>query len=360
MVADALSDRFLAPPARGVEIGPSALNPFDGLLKWNVEQLAAEVFFAAQRRIAGGVARIDAFADADHLPFRDGSLDYVLASHVLEHMPDTLAALREWDRVVRPGGVVFLVVPHRDRTQDRDRARTPLRHLLHDFAVGMTVARSALVPTSHYHVWTGEDGRALLHLCIQERFLDWEVAAFEDPDRRAGNGFTMVARKRGVAPPLAARRPFDAGRIAFWFLALDLPFQVIGRDVEHVVDGATLRADLPLPRGAYRCTPVAGGFPPIAGPTRIVHVGAPAGIPILERAARDNDLLRFTGRGFTETTWLEARLPGDRTFRFLPRLDGGELVVDVAGFVLPDAPIPVRAVNLPPGGGAGPEISIRA
>jgi len=70
----------------------------------------------------------------------------------------------------------------------------------------------------------------------------------------------------------------------------------------------------------------------------------------------DNAIRQLPGTPHRLRTDLSSTLfltdPGD--------YDGGELVVDVAGFVLPDAPIPVRAVNLPPGGGAGPEISIRA
>lgn len=45
-------------------------------------------------------------ADAMRLPFRDGSLDAVLASHVLYHVADPPTAVREIHRVLRPGGTV--------------------------------------------------------------------------------------------------------------------------------------------------------------------------------------------------------------------------------------------------------------
>lgn len=62
------------------------------------------------------------------------SYDAVLASHVLEHLANPLGALAEWSRVVRPGGQLLLIVPHRDGTFDHRRPVTPLAHLLQDAA----------------------------------------------------------------------------------------------------------------------------------------------------------------------------------------------------------------------------------
>src|SRR5438067_2082644 len=45
-------------------------------------------------------------ADAMRLPFRDGSFDVVVALDILEHLPDDAAALREFQRVLKPGGHV--------------------------------------------------------------------------------------------------------------------------------------------------------------------------------------------------------------------------------------------------------------
>lgn len=75
----------------------------------------------------------DFWGDATRLPFRDDSLDYVVSSHVLEHAANTLAALLEWHRVLRDGGIVYLVVPDRRRTFDRARAPTPVGHFYDDW-----------------------------------------------------------------------------------------------------------------------------------------------------------------------------------------------------------------------------------
>jgi SAM-dependent methyltransferase len=50
--------------------------------------------------------------DAQRLPFEDGSFDSVLMTEVLEHLPDDAGALAEVARVLRPGGVLAVSVPH--------------------------------------------------------------------------------------------------------------------------------------------------------------------------------------------------------------------------------------------------------
>jgi predicted RNA-binding Zn-ribbon protein involved in translation (DUF1610 family) len=54
---------------------------------------------------------VDFPADLTRLPFADGSWDCLYASHVLEHIADDEAALREIRRVLRPGGLAILPVP---------------------------------------------------------------------------------------------------------------------------------------------------------------------------------------------------------------------------------------------------------
>lgn len=46
--------------------------------------------------------------------FADGAVDAVFSSHLLEHVEDYKAALREWWRVVKDGGYLCLYLPHKD------------------------------------------------------------------------------------------------------------------------------------------------------------------------------------------------------------------------------------------------------
>ncbi|MBN1618929.1 class I SAM-dependent methyltransferase [Candidatus Dojkabacteria bacterium] len=51
-------------------------------------------------------------ADANHLPFKDGSFNTVLASHVWEHVSNPDLAAAEIVRVVEAGGKIDVRVPH--------------------------------------------------------------------------------------------------------------------------------------------------------------------------------------------------------------------------------------------------------
>ena len=50
--------------------------------------------------------------DATNLP--DGEWDYLFSSHCLEHLVDPVRALEHWRERLKPGGVLFLYLPHPD------------------------------------------------------------------------------------------------------------------------------------------------------------------------------------------------------------------------------------------------------
>jgi SAM-dependent methyltransferase len=77
-----------------------------------------------RRRLIAEAGRLEAIPE--------GAYDALLASHVLEHLANPLGALREWRRILRPGGHVLLIVPHREGTFDHRRPVTTLEHLRED------------------------------------------------------------------------------------------------------------------------------------------------------------------------------------------------------------------------------------
>jgi SAM-dependent methyltransferase len=72
--------------------------------------------------------------------------DIVLSSHTLEHTANPLRALAEWKRVLRPGGTLVLIVPHKDGTFDHRRPGTTLKHLEDDLAKSMSEDDQTHVP----------------------------------------------------------------------------------------------------------------------------------------------------------------------------------------------------------------------
>lgn len=72
--------------------------------------------------------------DAESLvEIADGTYDSVVASHVIEHMKSPLGALKAWCRVLKPAGILYLVVPDYRRTFDKDRILTSLEHIIADY-----------------------------------------------------------------------------------------------------------------------------------------------------------------------------------------------------------------------------------
>lgn len=54
---------------------------------------------------------VQVFGDGTRLPVRDSSIDTVLSTEVLEHVPHPELLMREMARVVKPGGKVLVTVP---------------------------------------------------------------------------------------------------------------------------------------------------------------------------------------------------------------------------------------------------------
>jgi SAM-dependent methyltransferase len=70
--------------------------------------------FAAMRAeedIPPYAAAVSLSADATNMPFPDNSFHKVIASEILEHVPNDRLAMAEISRILRPGGVAAITVP---------------------------------------------------------------------------------------------------------------------------------------------------------------------------------------------------------------------------------------------------------
>ncbi len=76
--------------------------------------IASRWLVVARRRLDDAGLSVPLLAaNADRLPYPDGSFATVVADSVIEHCDDPLAALQEWRRVLRPGGRLVLWSPNR-------------------------------------------------------------------------------------------------------------------------------------------------------------------------------------------------------------------------------------------------------
>lgn len=183
---------------KGLEIGGSAHNPF-GLDTLNVDftDSMETKFKVDEVRLCGTALPVDVVASGDDIPLPDESQDFVVSSHVIEHFTDPIKALIEWDRLVRPEGIIFIIAPHKDRTFDRRRHCTQLGHLIEDYIKQSTEPHHGNT-SGHNHCWTTETFIELIEYVMENLGVQWEVAEVQDVDDKVGNGFTVVIRKTGT------------------------------------------------------------------------------------------------------------------------------------------------------------------
>jgi len=165
-------------------------------------------------------------ADVCALPLDDASVDVVVSANLLEHVPDDRGALREINRVLRPGGRAVLVVPAGPRSYDyydrflgheRRYARRELGTKASDAGLDVLEQRSigallyppfAAVKARNRLLRHGLEGAAL------EEQVARDIAATQDS--RVGNALWRAEealRRTGVRLPfgirwlVVARRP---------------------------------------------------------------------------------------------------------------------------------------------------------
>lgn len=246
----------------GLEVGgPSAVFRPDGLLPAYAALARVDGVQWSARTVwhgtmAEGEYDLDLPGTGGRLWLREGgdlaglptaSYDAVLSSHVLEHLANPLGALREWLRILRPGGHLLIVLPHMAGCADHRRALTPLEHLVsdelratgeddathleevmhvHDLKRDPTaVDRSALHArvldnlhnrTVHHHVFTARSalamldhvGLELLHAEVRYPHDIYALGSWRGPDEPRPDNAAML--DPGV--PFARASPFRVDR----------------------------------------------------------------------------------------------------------------------------------------------------
>jgi SAM-dependent methyltransferase len=63
----------------------------------------------------GKESKAELIADAADIPCADSSQSYIVATHILEHTINVLRTMKEWFRLLRENGMLFLSVPNHDK-----------------------------------------------------------------------------------------------------------------------------------------------------------------------------------------------------------------------------------------------------
>lgn len=66
-------------------------------------------------------------------PIQNEQFDFVVISHVIEHVANPIYIVGEVLRVLKYGGLLVMVCPDKRYTFDRERQRTPFMHLINDY-----------------------------------------------------------------------------------------------------------------------------------------------------------------------------------------------------------------------------------
>ena len=176
----------------------------------------------------------------------EGSQDFIVANHFLEHCEDPIRTIETHLAKLRPGGVLFYAVPDKRYTFDSRRPPTPLEHMVADHERGAERSRA-----EHYDEWArlvidaeapaGAEGAAFeewatrrarelekdaysihMHVWTQAEFLelilhcrDRSGGAFDiEAAARQAIEFIVVLRKAGPppVPPPSAPAPGGTSR----------------------------------------------------------------------------------------------------------------------------------------------------
>lgn len=188
---------------QGIELGAAAHNPFGLEGSINIAPCDdSAIYEAAQIAMCGAYAEIDICAEAHSLPIEAGSQDYIISSHVVEHLPNPIASFLEWNRVLKLGGIVAMIVPVRGaHPPDAERPIVTVAELVKGYEEGYSVENfpdKSVSPRGHYYVYSLSRMVELIEYLNAHYWLGWEALLTEKKDSKVGNGFTVIVRRHHI------------------------------------------------------------------------------------------------------------------------------------------------------------------
>jgi SAM-dependent methyltransferase len=206
---------------QGVELGAAAHNPFDlpncqfvgtcdGINYLYPEDMNDYACYRdAQVGLSGDLVQIDMIGDFQDLDANDGQFDYLISSHVIEHVPNLIAAYEESSRVLKNGGVFFCIFPK--RTAEPTDAARPLTTLEQMIETYENKVDMSTVPKEtwrgHYQVFSLQNMVRAVNYINSAGIGSWLIECVEETDSKVSNGHTIVLRKMDRLPEMKWPHP---------------------------------------------------------------------------------------------------------------------------------------------------------
>lgn len=164
------------------------------------------------------LVNVDIIDDGEKLQtIKNDSVDFIIANHMIEHCQDPLGTIKNYLRVLRPNGVIYMAVPDKRHTFDKERPITSLEHVIRDYKEGpqwsmkshfeewnrlvnkvteqqIDTATQHLINIDysiHFHVWRPSDFMELLSYCINHLSFPMEIELLQKNEEE----FIAILRK---------------------------------------------------------------------------------------------------------------------------------------------------------------------
>lgn len=79
------------------------------------------------------------------------TLDFIIANHFIEHTQNPIGTILNWYSKLKVGGYIFIAVPDKNKTFDKDREITSLKHLIDDNKCSKSILK--IKNFNHFYEW---------------------------------------------------------------------------------------------------------------------------------------------------------------------------------------------------------------
>ena len=202
--------------------------------------------------------------------FNEGVLDYVFSSHLLEDFEDTEAVLREWLRVLKPGGCLILFCPveqiyreHCAKTGEIYNTAHKIRNFSLAYVRQILVDKIRDVEIVHENPLVDTYSFELVVRKLSMPHVDKQSNLFDHSEARAETSQTRLGEMHALVADLQRRLQDDSARLSE---LEDQLASIKGSFSWRVVLSVRRMFDIVFPEGTGRRKRAASALSAIAGP----------------------------------------------------------------------------------------------